>query len=293
MSLPDHRSGPFALDDPTAYQQWRDAKLKACPESVSALIVEVADPRRLRTVERQALVASIRRCGMAIYASRLGPSADKSIVSGLGRQFGLERLDHNLGADDDAITSLQVRHDPLHARYIPYSSRPISWHTDGYYNPPDTPIRSLILHCVRPARSGGVNQLFDNEIAYLLLRDANPDYIHALSHPTAMTIPPNTDLAGTSRPAVTGPVFSVRSDGQLHLRYTARKRNVIWRDDPLTREAAAYLLQLLETPSRFRWEAKLEAGWGLICRNSLHNRSGFEDASERLLYRGRYFDALR
>jgi len=284
---------PFDLGDDDSYQAWREQKLADFPTAATELIVEIADPRRLSAAEHQALHQRIDRCGMALYASRLGTSEDKAIVRDLGRQFGMQRLDHNLGADEDAITSLEINRDQLHAGYIPYSNRPISWHTDGYYNPPEQPIRSLILHCVRPAASGGVNQLFDNELAYLLLRDEDPRLIAALSHPEAMAIPPNTQDGSEIRPLVTGPVFSVRQDGSLHLRYTARKRNIIWRDDPLTRRAAARLLELLESPSRYRFEARLEAGWGLICRNSLHNRSGFEADSERLLYRGRYFDPLR
>ena len=32
-------------------------------------------------------------------------------------------------------------------------------------------IRSMILHCVRPAAEGGVNALMDHEMAYIALRD--------------------------------------------------------------------------------------------------------------------------
>ena len=52
------------------------------------------------------------------------------------------------------------------------TSRAIRWHTDGYYNPPERQIRAMILHCVRTAASGGENRVFDHELAYLALRDA-------------------------------------------------------------------------------------------------------------------------
>jgi hypothetical protein len=42
-------------------------------------------------------------------------------------------------------------------------------------------VRGLILHCVQSAATGGENQLLDHEIAYILLRDENPDHIRALS----------------------------------------------------------------------------------------------------------------
>ena len=45
------------------------------------------------------------------------------------------------------------------------------------------------LHCISPARVGGENALMDPEIAYILLREENPDFIRALMHPQAMEIP--------------------------------------------------------------------------------------------------------
>ncbi len=36
-----------------------------------------------------------------------------------------------------------------------------------------------------------------------------------------------------------------------------------------------------------------EPGWGLICNNVLHTRTGFADGQPpRLLYRARYYDRL-
>ena len=54
----------------------------------------------------------------------------------LGQQFGLERLDGNLRADEDSITSLRVKPEMQENHYIPYTNRPLNWHTDGYYNTP-------------------------------------------------------------------------------------------------------------------------------------------------------------
>jgi alpha-ketoglutarate-dependent taurine dioxygenase len=63
--------------------------------------------------------------------------------------------------------------------FIPYTDKPIRWHTDGYYNIPERTVRGMVLHCVQSAASGGENQLLDHEIAYILLRDENPDFIRA------------------------------------------------------------------------------------------------------------------
>jgi hypothetical protein len=230
---------------------------------------------------------------MAIYAGPTGDDPDKELVQRLGGQFGLGRLDHNTGADEDAITSLKVQSDPAHRSYIPYSDKPIAWHTDGYYNPPDRQIQGLLLHCVQPAASGGANGLLDHEIAYILVRDQDPDYIRALMHPQAMTIPANLADGQLVRQEQTGPVFSVTPAGHLHMRYTDRKRNIVWRNDPLTTRAVACLKEVLHRHTPWHLEGLLQAGWGLISNNVLHTRTGFEDGpAPRLLYRARYYDRL-
>jgi hypothetical protein len=134
--------------------------------------------------------------------------------------------------------------------------------------------------------------LLDHEIAYMHLRDSNPDYVQALMHPQAMTIPPNIVNGNEIRPERSGPVFTCNDRGQLHMRYTARARNVIWRDDELTRSATACLTEFLASDSPYIMQATLQPGLGLICNNILHNRSGFEEdeTHKRMIYRLRYYD---
>jgi len=130
-----------------------------------------------------------------------------------------------------------------------------------------------------------------DEIAYLRLRDRDPAHVAALMRDDAMTIPANVADGQTVRGAITGPVFTVR-DGQLHMRYTARRRNIVWRDDPQTRAAVAALEDVLGGDEPLAFEATLQAGWGLLSNNVLHTRSGFEEGSGRLLYRARYYDRI-
>jgi hypothetical protein len=73
--------------------------------------------------------------------------------------------------------------------FIPYTDKPLSWHTDGYYNAPDEQVGAWCLFCARAARDGGENGLIDHEMAYLQLRDESPQHIAALSHPQALSIP--------------------------------------------------------------------------------------------------------
>ena len=286
---------PFDLRNEVAYQRWREQKLEQAPASLNDLIIEVNDPRNLSGNEHAALLEICRRSNMVIYAGRQH-SADKEIARKVGQQFGMKNLDANWLAGEDGISEIQVSSagDLSRQAYIPYTDRPIKWHTDGYYNPPQRRIRGMLLHCVHSAAEGGENRLMDHELAYLQLRDANPDFIRALSEPDAMTIPERTDEEGVARAAQGGPVFSVDENARLHMRYTARTRSIVWKQDELTLAAVACLEQLLAAESPYIYTVRLESGMGLLCNNVLHDRSSFTDNSEspRLLYRARYYDRV-
>jgi len=285
---------PFDPDNESGYLAWREQKLHAYPGNIEELIVEVNDPGRLTKAEHAAIHACCCKTNMAIYAGSGGSDADKAIPKSLGEQFGLTELDCNMGADDDGVTALKVVEGEWRNSYIPYTNRPIHWHTDGYYNTAAEQIRGLILHCLSRAARGGENALLDHEIAYIQLRDANPDYIRALMKADAMTIPANTRDGREIRPARTGPVFSVLADGSLHMRYTARTRSIEWSAEPVTQAAVKTLEAFLDSPSAYIYRATLQPGQGLICNNVLHDRSGFDDdeAHARQLYRLRYYQRI-
>jgi alpha-ketoglutarate-dependent taurine dioxygenase len=222
------------------------------------------------------------------------------IVADLGRHFGLHNLDNNLYANDEGISELQMSDESRQFEYIPYSNKAISWHTDGYYNPLDRKIRTMVLHCVRPAARGGENALMDHEMLYILMRDENPQYIEALMQPDVMTIPANIENGVEIRPEQTGPVFSVDhsvddQSGHLHMRYTARTRSIEWKKDKTTLSAVKCLEELLASDSPIIFHHRLSAGQGLICNNILHTRSAFEDEEGslgRLVYRARFSDRI-
>ncbi len=286
---------PFLLENESAYRRWRSRKLQDYPTDVAELIVEVGDPRKPTQAEYEAILQLCRKTNMAIYAGRTGADPDKDIPRLLGQRLGLERLDCNILADDDGLTSLKVEEGASRQGYIPYTNRPIKWHTDGYYNSPDRQIRGMLLHCVHSAAEGGGNALLDHEIAYLLMRDENPDYIRALMQPDAMTIPARVEEGGVARPDAVGPVFSLYPDtGDLHMRYTARTRSIAWKQDAATLAAVAFLEKLLDSDLPYIYRSRLEPGMGLICNNVLHDREGFKDdeSYHRLLYRARYYDRI-
>jgi alpha-ketoglutarate-dependent taurine dioxygenase len=285
------------LQDDTLYRRWRDWKLDSYPATADALVVEVADANAPSRAEIEELLRIIRKTNMVIYSCTAGKSMDKALFRTWCGRFGLRHLDSNMLADDDGITSLQVVPGKSTRGYIPYSNQRLLWHTDGYYNTPAHTVRAIALHCVSPAAEGGSNELLDPEIAYILLRDANPDYLRALLADDAMTVPANMESGSETRAAQSGPVFSVDpATGSLHMRYTARTRSIEWKPDADTGLAVGFLQELLTTGSRYLYTHRLEAGQGLLCNNVLHNRTGFTDAvdkgRQRLLYRARYFDRI-
>jgi alpha-ketoglutarate-dependent taurine dioxygenase len=284
---------PFDPADAEAYEQWKQWKLRDYPTDIERLVIKLENPYSLQATEIQAITERCAQCGLVIYQLEDTAQNDKTLVHALAAQLGLTHLDSNLRVDEDSITSLEVREQSGN-QYIPYTNKPLSWHTDGYYNAPEQQIQAYIMHCVSPAAEGGVNFFLDHERLYIRLRDENPDWIRALMHPEAMTIPPNIEQGRELRGERIGPIFSVDPlSKSLHMRYSARKKNIEWRDDVMTLDAKARITELLEDKSML-FRHCLQAGQGVISNNVLHNRTTFNDTgdSKRLMYRARYFDRI-
>lgn len=282
------------LSSSTDYREWRAAKLDMYPTGVDELVVNIGRLADLDHCATAAIRSSCRRANMAIY-SCYDNVVDHAAILACAAHLGLRRIDHHLCANDDGVAELTVASEGARSDYVPYSDRSLSWHTDGYYNEESSRVRAVILHCVQNAATGGETAALDPEIAYIRLRDANPAFITALEHPECMTIPANVGNRGEIRPAVCGPVFSYDdSDGALHMRYSARRKNIRWRDDPTTTTAREFLSELLADENGPVLRFCLQPGQGLISNNILHNRTAFKDepAHKRLLYRTRFFDRI-
>lgn len=287
-------ANPFDLGNEAGYRRWRHWKLALQPRQPQDLYVDVRDPRDLSPAERAALQACIARAGFAIYRSRVLED-DPDLPRRLGAQLGLHRLDANWLAQEDGVSRITVSAaSDGHGGFIPYTNQPIGWHTDGYYHPQQRRIRGMVLHCVRPAASGGENALLDHELAYIALRDRSPRLVQALMDPDAMTIPERRADDGVARPAQAGPVFSTDEDGCLHMRYTARTRSIAWKDDEATAAAVTMLRDLMKQ-SPALWRVRLEAGMGMVGHNVLHERRAFTDdpRAPRLLLRARFLDRVQ
>lgn len=296
-------ANPFDLNDTAAYRSWRAAKLAGYPVALEDLRVRVARLGQPSPEERAAIGARVARYNLALIQTD-AEQIEPTTLLAFGQALGLSRTDANPFADAQAVSAITPAANPAEgtgsadrrADYIPYTTKGLSWHTDGYYNPPEAQVRAWTLFCARPAASGGENGLLDHEMVYLLLRDRDPTLIEALAHPHALTIPANEQDGRVLRPASVGPVFSV-ANGRLHMRYSARGRNVRWRDDAPTRAARAALDELFSRPPDCTFHYRLAAGEGVISRNVLHHRTAFSDgtqpaAARRLLYRVRYLDDL-
>lgn len=282
------------LKDEKSYRDWRRSRLLSRPSCAGDITVEVDGLSGPAQQQVNAVKNIIKTCNMAIYRCR-DTFADHSALKEFSAHFGLSRLDHHLCTHDDGISELSVAREGRKTTYVPYSNRSLSWHTDGYYNEKSQQVNAVVLHCVQAAGSGGENALLDPEIAYITLYDADPRYIRALEHPHCMTIPANQMAEGEIRPSVSGPVFSYDMGGNIHMRYSARKKNIRWREDTLTSEALQLLSETLNDSQGPAIRYCLEAGEGLISNNVLHNRTAFTDdlSANRLLYRARFFDRIK
>lgn len=266
-----------------------EEKLQSLREDSAPLFVKIRNPADLSESEFHQIVEQISKHNFALYDCRF---LDKDLLLQLASQLGLSHLDHNHCADEESISSLTVNQSGSHQYYIPYTNRPLSWHTDGYYNTPAKQIRAFILHCVQPAFRGGENAVLDPDVVFCNLWQQNPDFVYALMDSQVLTIPENIEAGKLIRPAQTGPVFSFHQHG-LHMRYSARKHNIVWKQDQISQQAVQALEKcIVQNPLIQR--LRLTVHQGIISNNVLHNRTGFEDSktSTRLYYRARYYDSI-
>jgi len=282
------------------YLRWREVKLEQALKLHQAPLVEINNLANPSASERGEIVRRCAKTNMALYQSfdaNKEPDEVRMALRGFAQNMGLKIAETHRSAGKNAIVALTFSQHKEQKNYIPYSHKAINWHTDGYYNGPARQIGAMVLHCVYPAKNGGQNQLLDTEIAYIRLRDHNPDFISALMHPEAMTIPENREENGTLRPASTGPVFSFDPAGKLVMRYTARTRSISWRQDKTTLAAVAFLQDMLEKGDKLMQTIKLKAGQGVLCNNSLHTRSAFApktgNGRERLMFRVRFHNRIK
>ncbi len=289
--MPGNAASPFELSNESGYQRWRAEKLRLRAELSALRVFEVSEAQ----LENDILLDMQQQLrGFGFFIWQTPTVLDEAALLAFNRQFGLDRIDANIGAGDNAVTRLQaVSADDHRARYIPYSNKGLNWHTDGYYNPPDQRIRSFCLYCANPAAEGGENFLFDHELLYILLRDQEPELVEALMATDALSIPANEDQGTMLRGIEEGPVFSSGLDAdRLHMRYSTRPKNIVWKDDSRLQRALRMIKEIL-ADDEASIVVKLQRREGVLTNNILHGRNTFSDGElPRLMYRARYYDEI-
>ena len=281
-------SNPLSDCPSNEYSLWKAFKLEAWGEFLQnngspRNIVELSRLDKLQPQEISAITEQCRKTNICFY--RCNSPVQTTHLLALGKQLGLGTPLANPNADENNVSLITAQPD---SKYIPYSCATLHWHTDGYYNSENRTVQSFIMHCETPALHGGTNAYFDSDILYILLYDADRQYINALTRLDAMTIPANYNDHQIIRKQQTNSVFASDQAGNLLMRYTQRKHHVIWNDN--CRKALQYLNEILDNNKRFCLSYRLKKGEGVICNNIVHNRSAFKDgdAHKRLIYRLRY-----
>ena len=287
------------LDSDNGYEAWRATKLTMAENCLGLAPVTVGDLGAPGESVRKEILRRCRNNNFALYTSP--PLSDDSALRiklrGFAKSFSLRIAEAHRSEGEQGIVALRVSDAPSQRGYIPYSTRGMNWHTDGYYNAPDNRISAFVLHCMVQAADGGTNDILDPEILYIRLRDKHPAYLRALMHPEAMTIPENREADGSIRPVSTGPVFYPDpGTGRLQMRYTARTRSIEWRDDTATLEAEAWLREYLAAGDPLALHHRLAPGEGILNNNVLHNRTPFANGGgagdTRVIFRVRFHNRI-
>ena len=290
-----YAKSPFYLTSVNEWAIWRQKKLDKQIKSIDELRVIIDDPAAPSAAESRRLCRRCDHFNLALFRTEPRCMNSAAKFTALCAAVGLRHIDRNIAAGESGISAIEAT-PGIDPRYIPYTSRQLSWHTDGYYNAADRQVKSWALYCVRQSLQGGESELLDHELLYLFMRDEEPAMISALMQPDVMTIPANIEHGREIRAASTGPVFAIDDDGRLRMRYSARSRNIQWKNDRKTRQAVKFMHDLLSSPNAPIIRYRLHPGEGIISNNVLHRRSSFENGEaaehQRLLWRARFYDAV-
>lgn len=277
------------------YQFWRDKKLANTSSNINDYIVEIQRPSNLTNSEKRKILTLCENNNIALFHIPTSKNYEADVIR-INQQFGLEQFDTHFFVKDKGLAHITQSEKKDQGEFIPYTDKKIGWHTDGYYNEINSRIRAFSLFCVQPAESGGINKWIDPHMVYILLREDNPEIAHALTNPSAMTIPEHCVNGKVRRATSVGPIFFIdQPTNELYMRYTQRKKNIIFADSKEIQEAISRLDALLNQQTDYHFQHLLKSGQGLLCNNVLHKRDSFIDniKKPRLLLRGRYFNRIK
>jgi len=283
---------PFILENETEYKNWRQTKLELYPLNISKFSIPL-DINNFQKKDLDLIKFNMNKYNFALYNFK--SELTNNELENFCTMLNLNNSISNLFSDSKNISDIKDHKDTNNnqiGEYIPYTNKPLNWHTDGYYYPLNNSVKSFLLHCVNPAHRGGENLLLDHEILYILIRDHNPSYIKILMEKNIMGIPRNKNNAESTN--INGPVFFIDDEYSLNMRFTSRQQNIVWKKSDIIDKIKKFIFNFVESDTKYITKILLKKNQGYIANNILHKREKFFDnKNKRLLKRIRFSKKLK
>jgi len=283
---------PFILENETEYKNWRQTKLELYPLNISKFSIPL-DINNFQKKDLDLIKFNMNKYNFALYNFK--SELTNNELENFCTMLNLNNSISNLFSDSKNISDIRDHKDTNNnqiGEYIPYTNKPLNWHTDGYYYPLNNSVKSFLLHCVNPAHRGGENLLLDHEILYILIRDHNPSYIKILMENNIMGIPRNKNNAESTN--INGPVFFIDDEYSLNMRFTSRQQNIVWKKSDIIDKIKKFIFNFVESDTKYITKILLKKNQGYIANNILHKREKFFDnKNKRLLKRIRFSKKLK
>lgn len=266
------------------FLRWAEEKEKNIPQNSDGILVNIHDINNVKTSEIAKIKETIYKYNSCIYSSKIALKSNTNLLKFV-ELVGMRTYDCNNIDSNEISTITPLQNSKIN--YIPYTDKPLNWHTDGYYDKKS--IFSWLLHCVNPATQGGENYLLDHELVlreYLLRNDD----INNLMAEDALTIP---ESKYTSRSEISTYIFSFKNKyKRLHMRFSMRKDNI--GTSAKASPAIIKLKEIIENDcAKYSLTYKLQKNEGIITNNILHGRKAFKDDKvKRKLLRIRSYERL-
>ena len=283
---------PFILENETEYKSWRQTKLELYPLDIKKFSIPL-DINNFQKKDLDQIKLNMNKYNFALYNFR--SKLSNNDLENFCTILNLENSISNLFSDSKNISDIEDHKDLNNNQkreYIPYTNKPLNWHTDGYYYPLNNSVKSFLLHCINPADEGGENLLLDHEILYIFIRDYNPNYIKILMENNIMGIPKNNNNPESNY--INGPVFFIDEEYSLNMRFTSRQQNIFWKKSDTIDAIKKFIFNFIESDTKYITKILLKKNEGYIANNILHKREKFFDnKNKRLLKRIRFSKKLK
>ena len=263
------------------YKRWKDNKLATFTKNLDELTVQITSPNAISKPEKSMVISLLENHNIVFFHIDRVKQTDKSTIKNFASQIGLSNYELDSQSDEDGLTEIKdIKTTEKLSEYVPYTTKELNWHTDGYYTDQKNSVLSWLLFCKTSAESGGINKYLDHEIAYILFNNKSKRLEDLMLNDTCC-IPENSI---TNRKEVFNPVFMFKNK-RLHMKFSMRKKNIIWNKNSL--QAIDVLKSIIKDSSQYHITKKLDTGMGVITNNVIHMRTAFTNSrnKNRLLYR--------